>query len=62
MFDLHTKSYQNIIDGNGFGLGDARQSIDIVHDIRTKGISPLKGDYHPLAKLPMVNHPFKSKK
>ena len=61
-FDLHTKSYQNIIDGKGFGLEEAKQSIDIVHDIRTKGISPLKGDYHPLAKLPLVNHPFRSKK
>ncbi len=61
-FDLHTKSYQDIMDGKGFGLDDARQSIDIVHDIRTKEISSLRGDYHPLAKLELVNHPFKNGK
>lgn len=61
-FDLHTKSYQNIIEGNGFGLKDAQQSIDIVHKIRTMEISPLKGEYHPLAKLELVNHPFKNAK
>jgi UDP-N-acetyl-2-amino-2-deoxyglucuronate dehydrogenase len=60
-FDLHTKSYQNIIEGNGYGLEDARQSIDIVHEIRNKETSPLKGDYHPLAKLPLKNHPFNGK-
>lgn len=57
-FDLHTKSYENIIAGNGFGLNEARQSIEIVHEIRNKDISPLTGDYHPLAKLPKVAHPF----
>jgi UDP-N-acetyl-2-amino-2-deoxyglucuronate dehydrogenase len=32
--DLHTKSYEEILRGNGFGLDDARQSINVVHDIR----------------------------
>jgi len=58
-FDLHTKSYENIIEGNGFGLEHARQSIEIVHDIRNAETQPLQGDYHPLAKLPIVNHTFK---
>lgn len=61
-FDLHTKSYEDIIKGNGFGLKEARQSIEIVHEIRNKEISPLVGDYHPLAKLPSVTHPFKNGK
>ena len=61
-FDLHTKSYQKIIEGKGFGLEEAKQSIDIVHDIRTKELSSLKGEYHPLAKLPLGNHPFSKKK
>lgn len=60
-FDLHTKSYEKIIEGEGFGLEDARQSINIVHNIRNAEIQPLKGDYHPLAKLPVVNHPFEKK-
>ncbi|PKP52104.1 MAG: oxidoreductase [Bacteroidetes bacterium HGW-Bacteroidetes-1] len=32
--DLHTVSYKHILDGNGFGLNDARTSVQIVHDIR----------------------------
>lgn len=32
--DLHTKSYEEILKGNGFGLADARPSIDLVHAIR----------------------------
>jgi UDP-N-acetyl-2-amino-2-deoxyglucuronate dehydrogenase len=32
--DLHTVSYNNILSGNGYGLEDARASINIVHEIR----------------------------
>ncbi|MGB4655023.1 MAG: Gfo/Idh/MocA family oxidoreductase [Bacteroidales bacterium] len=32
--DLHTVSYQNILDGKGFGLNDARKSIEIVSTIK----------------------------
>lgn len=45
--DLHTKSYQAILKGEGYGLKDSRQSIQIVHDIRNAPISALTGDYHP---------------
>ena len=31
---LHTVAYENILAGKGFGLEDARNSIDIVHKIR----------------------------
>lgn len=34
--DLHTQSYRQILDGHGFGIADARQSISIVHDIRVQ--------------------------
>ncbi|MDG6095967.1 Gfo/Idh/MocA family oxidoreductase [Alteromonas sp. ZYF713] len=34
--DLHTESYRQIIDGAGFGLEEARSSINIVADIRTR--------------------------
>jgi len=61
-FDLHTKSYEHIINGNGFGLNDARQSLDIVHKIRNAEIQPIQGEYHPFAKLPLTNHPFKNSK
>jgi UDP-N-acetyl-2-amino-2-deoxyglucuronate dehydrogenase len=32
--DLHTVAYQKILAGEGFGLEDARNSIEIVHKIR----------------------------
>ena len=48
--ELHTDSYKDIIRGNGFGISEARKSIEIVHDIRTKTAVGLKGDYHPILK------------
>ncbi len=35
--DLHTKSYEAILQGNSFGLSDAYASIDIIHKIRVAG-------------------------
>jgi UDP-N-acetyl-2-amino-2-deoxyglucuronate dehydrogenase len=32
--DLHTTSYQEILKGNGFGLEEARPSIELAHQIR----------------------------
>ncbi len=32
--DLHTRSYEQILAGNGFGLEDSRRSIEIVQQIR----------------------------
>ncbi|MDQ3141210.1 MAG: Gfo/Idh/MocA family oxidoreductase [Bacteroidota bacterium] len=32
--ELHTTSYQNILNGNGFGLSETLASIQLVHDIR----------------------------
>lgn len=32
--DLHTVSYQKILEGNGYGLDDAKRSIEIVYNIR----------------------------
>lgn len=57
--DLHTASYQEILEGRGYRISETRQSIDIVHDIRHKEPMGLKGEYHPLAKLPLTPHPFK---
>jgi len=48
--DLHTRSYEEILRGNGFGLDDATHSIDIVSQIRNMQPLGLKGDYHPFAK------------
>lgn len=32
--DLHTLSYREILKGNGFGIAEARPSIELVHSIR----------------------------
>lgn len=48
--DLHTISYKNILQGNGFGLEEARNSTNIVSYIRNTKAIGLKGDYHPFAK------------
>ncbi len=57
-FDLHTKSYANVVAGKGFTLEDARPSLEIVHKIRNSEPIGLKGDYHPFAKFPLTKHPF----
>lgn len=56
--ELHTKSYEEILAGRGFRIAEARESIQIVHDIRNSTPIGLQGDYHPLAKLALESHPF----
>ena len=56
--ELHTESYRHILSGEGFGLDEVRNCINIVHTIRNAEPIGLKGDYHPLAKFPLVKHPF----
>ena len=48
--DLHTKSYEHILSGEGFGLDEARNSINIVSSIRKMSPIGLKGEYHPFCK------------
>ncbi len=48
--ELHTRSYEEILKGNGFGLSEARKSIDIVSTIRNLEPVGLKGEYHPFCK------------
>lgn len=44
--ELHTKSYQEILAGNGFGLDSARPSVNIVHHLRNTNIKS-NGSFHP---------------
>jgi len=48
--DLHTKSYEEILAGRGFGLKDARPSVEIVYHIRNATPVGLIGEYHELCK------------
>lgn len=48
--DLHTETYQNILNGNGFGIDDARESIELTDYVRNTKPVGLTGDYHPFLK------------
>ncbi len=48
--DLHTRSYEDILNGGGFGLEEARNSINIVSQIRGQAPIGLQGEYHPFCK------------
>ncbi|NPA82575.1 MAG: Gfo/Idh/MocA family oxidoreductase [Epsilonproteobacteria bacterium] len=48
--DLHTRSYEEILKGNGFRLNEARNAIEIVSTIRNLEPVGFKGDYHPFCK------------
>jgi len=48
--ELHTRSYEEILKGNGFGLDEAYGSIRTVSEIRKKDAIGLKGEYHPFCK------------
>lgn len=56
--DLHTRSYEKILQGEGFGLSDARAAVELTQAIRNTQTSGLTGEYHPLAALPLKKHPF----
>jgi UDP-N-acetyl-2-amino-2-deoxyglucuronate dehydrogenase len=38
--DLHTRVYENILAGRGFGIEDARPSITLVHRLRNSEVHP----------------------
>jgi UDP-N-acetyl-2-amino-2-deoxyglucuronate dehydrogenase len=48
--DLHTLTYKEILAGRGFGLDDARQSVEIAYSIRNAKPEGIKGDYHTILK------------
>ncbi len=48
--DLHTRSYEEILKGNGFGLDEAYGSIRTVSTIRNLEPVGLKGEYHPFCR------------
>ncbi len=48
--DLHTLTYKEILAGRGYGLKEARQSVETAYIIRNASPIGLKGDYHPILK------------
>lgn len=45
--DLHTRVYENILNGNGFGIDDARASIETVYNIRKAKCTSNSDNFHP---------------
>ncbi|MCG2590839.1 Gfo/Idh/MocA family oxidoreductase [Rhodohalobacter sulfatireducens] len=49
--DLHTRVYEETLNGNGFGIEDARPSIELVHKLRTMKLTQKPtGQLHPSIK------------
>ncbi|MBL1420845.1 MAG: Gfo/Idh/MocA family oxidoreductase [Alphaproteobacteria bacterium] len=48
--ELHTDSYKHILSGQGFGLDEARKSINIVSGIRNQDVITSASNTHPFVK------------
>ncbi len=49
--DLHTRVYEEILSGRGFGIADARPAIELVHTIRNSKEQTKNGDIHPMLSI-----------
>lgn len=56
--ELHNRSYEHILNGEGFPLEASRKAIEVVHDIRNVIPTGPNERCHELARLPLVEHPF----
>jgi len=57
--DLHTESYKSILNGEGFGIEECRPSIELCSKVRSVLPTGFKATSHPMAALPLTDHPFK---
>lgn len=48
--DLHTKVYEETLAGRGFGIKDARPSVQLTYDIRQAPVSTIDTLAHPLLR------------
>jgi UDP-N-acetyl-2-amino-2-deoxyglucuronate dehydrogenase len=56
---LHTESYRQILQNNGFGIAETLPSLQLVWQLRNRTLDVLPIDAHPFAFLPQSEHPFK---
>jgi UDP-N-acetyl-2-amino-2-deoxyglucuronate dehydrogenase len=56
--DLHTRSYEEALAGNGYTISDVLPVIRLIHAIRSETPVGPNADSHPLAALPLTKHPF----
>lgn len=59
--DLHTLSYLNILQGKGYTIEDAENSIQLVHAIRNNPIVTPTDSGHDYLANQLSKHPFKNK-
>ena len=45
--DLHTRVYEEVLAGRGFGIADARPSVELTAQIRTAAVVAPDADAHP---------------
>jgi hypothetical protein len=45
--DLHRRVYEEVLAGRGFGIEDAKPSIELVHRIRNASVVAPGADAHP---------------
>lgn len=48
--DLHTRVYEEVLEGKGFGIDDVRPSIKLVHEIRNSKTSESRNNIHPFVE------------
>lgn len=48
--DLHTRVYEETLAGRGFGIAEARPSIELTYAIRTASVVPMDESAHPFLK------------
>ncbi|MBL4844274.1 MAG: Gfo/Idh/MocA family oxidoreductase [Planctomycetes bacterium] len=48
--DLHTRVYEDLLAGGGYGIEDARPSIELIYKIRNTPLTAPGDDAHPLLK------------
>jgi hypothetical protein len=56
--ELHTRSYEEIIAGRGFGVEAVRPSIEIVSALRRARIELHRGERHPFVAKHFTNLPM----
>lgn len=54
--DLHTRVYEGVLAGGGFGIDDARPSIEAAHQARTRVVTPGTDDAHPSVVRCLTRH------
>lgn len=57
--ELHTKSYESILNGDGFSISDSKNAIEIVSEIRKSPVIENSAFKHKLVSEPTTHHPFK---